>query len=183
MKLVKWLILLLFSANLLADTEAAWQAWQKGEALLVMRHALAPGIGDPANFQLADCSTQRNLNSQGQQQAVVWGQRLRQRTTAPISIYSSQWCRCLDTASYMAVGEVKPLPILNSFFAGRGSRQQQTTALISYFASSTVMQPTVLVTHQVNFTELTGIFPQSAEAAIIALPLSQPAKVLARVAP
>ncbi|MDP5185529.1 MAG: histidine phosphatase family protein, partial [Alishewanella sp.] len=60
---------------------------------------------------------------------------------------------------------------------------QQTAALIEYFASSTVTQPTVLVTHQVNLTELTGIFPKSAEALIIALPLNKPVKVLARVAP
>lgn len=181
---MKWRTLILlcllpvFSAK--AD-QAAWTAWQDGKAVLIMRHALAPGTGDPVNFQLADCNTQRNLNERGRQQAQAWGEMLRQQYAGDIRLYSSQWCRCLETARLMKIAEVQPLPALNSFFAGRGSREQQTEALLQQFAAEQPI-PTVLVSHQVNFTALTGYFPASGEAAILALPLTVPATVLARIA-
>ena len=40
----------------------------------------------------------------------------------------------------------------------------------------------VLVTHQVNITALTGIFPQSGEGLILERPLTTPPKVLTRIA-
>jgi hypothetical protein len=82
----------------------------------------------------------------------------------------------------MALSTPQPLPLLNSFFAGRGDGDKQTQALIQYFSQAQLSYPTVLVTHQVNFTALTGIFPRSGEAVIVALPLTQPATVLARIA-
>ena len=178
-----WLLLicLLLTSMLYAAEEAAWQAWRDGQAVLIMRHTLAPGTGDPANFTLGDCTTQRNLNAVGQQQATAWGQRLRQQYQGDIQLFSSQWCRCLETASLMQLGDVTPLPLLNSFFAGRGDGDKQTTALVQHFSAAQLAQPTLLVTHQVNFTALTGIFPRSGEAAILALPLTQPAAVLARI--
>ena len=180
MKTFILLLVLLLPASGLAD-DAAWAAWREGKALLLMRHALAPGTGDPAGFVLDDCSTQRNLNSEGQQQALRWGKLLRQQYSGDIQLYSSQWCRCLDTARLMALSTPQPLPLLNSFFAGRGNGAKQTQALVQYFSQAQLSQPTVLVTHQVNFTALTDIFPRSSEAVIVALPLSQPAAVLAQL--
>jgi len=180
MKTFILLLVLLLPATGLAD-DAAWAAWREGKALLLMRHALAPGTGDPAGFVLNDCSTQRNLNSQGQQQALRWGKLLRQQYSGDIQLYSSQWCRCLDTARLMALSPPQPLPLLNSFFAGRGDGDKQTLALVQHFAQAQLSQPTVLVTHQVNFTALTGIFPRSGDAVIVALPLSQPVTVLAQL--
>ncbi|GGW61172.1 histidine phosphatase family protein [Alishewanella tabrizica] len=165
------------------DEPTAWQAWLNGEAIVLMRHALAPGTGDPAGFQLEDCATQRNLNAQGRTQAKAWGEMLQHHAAGPVAIYSSQWCRCLETAQLFGLGNVQPLAALNSFFAGRGNGQQQTAALITRFSDAKVAQPTVLVSHQVNITALTGIFPASAEAIIIALPLSQPATILATISP
>lgn len=175
------LLQLLLSAEVCADNSAL-TTWREGKALLIMRHTLAPGSGDPAGFVLQDCSTQRNLNHEGLQQAKRWGKLLRQQHSGAITVYSSQWCRCLDTARLMGLTPPTPLPVLNSFFAGRGDGDKQTQALVQQFAEAQTTQPTVLVTHQVNFTALTGIFPRSGEAAIIALPLTQPATVLARVA-
>lgn len=164
----------------------AWQAWREGKALLVIRHTLAPGTGDPAGFMLEDCSTQRNLNEAGRRQAARWGELIRKQSVRKqygddIKLYSSQWCRCLDTARLMALTAPTPLPLLNSFFAGRGDGEKQTQALIQQFASAQLAHPTVLVTHQVNFTALTGIFPRSGEAAIVGLPLTQPASILAQL--
>lgn len=176
-----WFCLLLCSFPVAADSADAWQAWRDGQAVLILRHALAPGVGDPRGFVLDDCRTQRNLNQQGQLQAQAWGTKLRQLHHGKFRVYSSQWCRCLDTAELMALGPVQPLPALNSFFAGRGDAQVQTQMLLQYFAASESLMPVILITHQVNITELTNIFPQSAAGAIVALPLTSPAKVLAQV--
>lgn len=180
MKTFYLLVLLLLPTLSFADSNA-WQSWREGKAILIMRHTLAPGTGDPAGFVLEDCSTQRNLSSEGQQQALRWGKLLRQQYSGDIQLYSSQWCRCLDTATLMGLAPPTPLPLLNSFFAGRGNGDKQTQALIQYFSQAQLSQPTVLVTHQVNFTALTGIFPRSGEAVIVALPLTQSAPVLARI--
>ena len=163
------------------SAEPAWESWREGKALLLMRHTLAPGTGDPAGFVLEDCSTQRNLNNEGRQQAKRWGQLLREKYSSDITVYSSQWCRCLETAQLLQLSQPLTLPALNSFFAGRGDAAKQTKALLQQFSIIQTAQPTVLVTHQVNFTALTGIFPRSGEAAILALPLTQPASVLARL--
>ncbi|MDX5406049.1 MAG: histidine phosphatase family protein [Chromatiaceae bacterium] len=176
------LLLLLLTLPLTSKADdSAWALWREGKAVLIMRHTLAPGTGDPAGFVLENCSTQRNLSSEGQQQAKRWGALLRQQHSGDITLYSSQWCRCLDTARLMGLTPPTPLPVLNSFFAGRGDGDKQTQALLQQFATAQTAQPTVLVTHQVNFTALTGIFPRSGEAAIIALPLTRPAKVLAGI--
>lgn len=180
MKVLLLALILLLPATSFADGDA-WQAWREGKALLIMRHALAPGSGDPTGFVLDNCSTQRNLNDEGRQQAERWGDLLRAQHSGAISVYSSQWCRCLDTARLMALSAPQPLPPLNSFFAGRGDGDKQMQALVQQFTAAQLPQPAVLITHQVNFTALTGIFPRSGEAAIIALPLTQPATVLARV--
>lgn len=176
------MLLLLLPLSLSAD-ERAWQAWRHGDAILMMRHALAPGTGDPAGFVLEDCSTQRNLNERGRQQAQAWGRLLQQQTQDSVQIYSSQWCRCLETGQLMALSAVEPLPLLNSFFAGRGDSQAQTSALRAFLAQAPFSSPTVLISHQVNITALTGIFPASGEGLLIALPLTEPVTVLARVQP
>ena len=179
------LVLLVFAALLAAPARAdqgpLWDALRSGGHVALIRHALAPGTFDPPGFTLGDCSTQRNLSNEGQQQAKRWGELLRQQHSGTITVYSSQWCRCVDTARLMQLSQPVALPALNSFFAGRGDGDKQTQALIQQFASAQLAQPTVLVTHQVNFTALTGIFPRSGEAVIVALPLAQPATVLARL--
>jgi hypothetical protein len=42
--------------------ENPWQALRSGTAVGLLRHATAPGVGDPAYFRLEDCATQRNLS-------------------------------------------------------------------------------------------------------------------------
>lgn len=182
---MRWFILLMLCVwPLMSWADAtAWQAWRDGKAILIMRHALAPGGGDPSGFVLNDCSTQRNLNDTGREQSVAWGQYIRSQHAGSVQVYSSQWCRCLETARLMMLDEVEPLPILNSFFAGQGDRIEQTEGLLRMFAQDSVSKPTILVTHQVNFTGLTQIYPSSGEAAILELPLTTPAKVLARIEP
>ncbi|MBW7472686.1 histidine phosphatase family protein [Marinobacter sp. F4218] len=162
---------------------SAWQALRDGEAILMMRHALAPGTGDPANFQLDDCSTQRNLNETGREQARAWKTFLAEHGITGARVYSSQWCRCMDTATEMNVGEVTGWPPLNSFFQNRSSGPRQTRETIEGVNAMADGAPIILVSHQVNTTALTGIYPASNEGVIIALPLSDSPEILARVAP
>lgn len=87
-------------AALPADAENAvlWSALRGGEHVVLMRHAVAPGTGDPAGFELDDCSTQRNLSERGREQARATGERFRANGVTDAAVYSSQWCRCLETA-------------------------------------------------------------------------------------
>ncbi|MGF2736295.1 histidine phosphatase family protein [Marinobacter sp. DUT-1] len=174
-----------FSLNASAsDNNAeAWQALRDGQAILILRHALAPGTGDPGNFDLNDCSTQRNLNETGREQARAWKPFLAEHGIEQARVFTSQWCRCRDTATEMDVGEVTEWPSLNSFFQGRGDGPTQTLQTIALVNELEAGLPVVMVSHQVNITRLAGIYPSSNEGVILALPLSGDPTVLARVAP
>lgn len=166
-----------------ADELEAWEALRTGEAVLMLRHALAPGTGDPAGFDLDDCSTQRNLKEEGRRQARAWHRLLEEREIDEARMFSSQWCRCLETAREMAMGEVTEWPMLNSFFRNRQDGPDQTRQTIDRVNRMKTGAPVIMVSHQVNITALAGIFPASNEGLIIALPLSEDPTVLARVAP
>lgn len=166
-----------------ADESQAWSALREGRALLLMRHATAPGVGDPAGFTLGDCSTQRNLNEQGRAEGRRWGERLREQGIARVQLLSSRWCRAQDTAKAMNLGPVEPLPPLDSFFENRTTANQQMAALLVQINAMPTGVARVLVSHQVNITALTGVYPASGEGLILALPLTRPAKVLARIDP
>ncbi|SFR55177.1 Histidine phosphatase superfamily (branch 1) [Marinobacter gudaonensis] len=185
-----WKILGVVFATFLSATavgseshQQAWEALKDGRAVLMLRHALAPGTGDPANFDLDDCSTQRNLNDTGREQARAWKPFLAEHGITEARVFSSQWCRCMDTAREMAMGEVTEWPSLNSFFSNRGdgpAQTRQTIALVNQLGSGA---PVILVSHQVNITALAGIFPSSNEGVIISLPLAEEPTILARVSP
>ncbi|MDI9246066.1 histidine phosphatase family protein [Marinobacter sp. CHS3-4] len=166
-----------------ADDVSAWEALRNGDAILMMRHALAPGTGDPANFELGDCSTQRNLNETGHEQAQAWKPFLAEHGITEARVFSSQWCRCMDTARGMSMGPVEPMPSLNSFFRDRSRASEQTRQTITNVNALGGGAPVILVSHQVNTTALTGIFPSSNEGVILALPLSDSPEILARVSP
>lgn len=174
---------LLVTAPPLVAEEQAWAALREGRAVLMLRHALAPGTGDPDNFDLADCATQRNLSDQGRAQAGAWKGLLADHGIDEARIFTSQWCRSRDTAHAMDAGEVIEWSPLNSFFAGRGNGDQQTRETISRVNALEPGLPVILVSHQVNITRLAGVYPGSNEGVIIALPLTANPDVLARVSP
>ena len=99
-----------------ADAGALIDEIKDGGHVLMIRHALAPGTGDPDNFRIGDCATQRNLNDEGRKQARQIGQWLREQSIASAKMYSSQWCRCLETARLIGLGPVSELKALNSFY-------------------------------------------------------------------
>lgn len=143
--------------------EALWQALKAGTAFAIMRHAIAPGTGDPANFKLEDCSTQRNLSDDGREQARRAGQLFRSNSIDDAFIYTSQWCRCRETAKFLAIGPARDLSSLNSFFEAYERRDQQTRQLKSWFQTRPTGKPLILVTHQVNISALTGAGTRSGE--------------------
>lgn len=151
-----------------AEGEAwLWDALRKGGHVALIRHAVAPGTGDPSNFSLRDCTTQRNLSEEGRSQAAKIGLRLRTNGVIFTGVYSSQWCRCLDTAKLIGMGKVNELPILNSFFQHGDRESSQNQALKKWLAGQNLEQPLLLVTHQVNVTAISGVYPASGEIVIM----------------
>jgi broad specificity phosphatase PhoE len=152
-----------------ARAEDLWALLTRGEAIALMRHATAPGTGDPAGFKLGDCRTQRNLSDEGRAQAGRIGARFRANGVDTVAIYSSQWCRCLDTARGLGLGEVREQPLLNSFFGAPGEGVARSRETLAWIRSLQAGAPVVLVTHQVNITGLTGIFPASGEIIVVTI--------------
>ena len=148
------------------DDSQLWQAVARGGHVLLMRHARAPGGGDPASFRLEDCATQRNLDSEGQDQARRIGDAFRRAGVTRAQVFSSRWCRCLETGQLLALDKVTPLPALDSFFSNPEREREQTSEILAWIKAVDLSTPLVLVTHQVNITALTRVFPGSGEIVV-----------------
>jgi len=151
----------------LADESLLWNKLRSGGHFGLLRHAIAPGTGDPTHFTLRDCKTQRNLSSDGRTQATKIGGRFHANGIDAARVYSSQWCRCLDTARLLSLGEVNELAALNSFYQREERRVPQTEALTQWLAKQTFDETLILVTHRVNISALTGVYPGSGELVIV----------------
>ena len=129
-----------------------------GQHVLLMRHADAPGFGDPPGYQLDKCSTQRNLGELGKKQSQVIGQWLKGQGITSAKVLSSPWCRCLDTARLLNLGAVTSTPELGSFFDDMSLEKQQTRnleKLIKAQLANPSKAPLILVTHHVNIQAYT----------------------------
>jgi phosphohistidine phosphatase SixA len=143
-----------------------WEPLRAGGMVVLIRHALAPGTGDPLGFVLEDCATQRNLSDEGRAQAARLGEAFQANRVAVGRVLSSGWCRCVETAA-LAFGAVEVWPPLHSFFADHGTAPSQTTETRAAVATWTGPGTLVMVTHQVNITALTGIVPGSGEVILL----------------
>ena len=144
---------------------------KSGGHVLMIRHAYAPGTGDPEHFRIGDCATQRNLNDQGRAQAKEIGMWLRRQGIDTARIYSSQWCRCLETARLLGLGPVTELPALNSFFERPQDREPNLAALRTFL----IQQPMddkliILVTHFVTIAGISGQGVPSGQGVVLTLP-------------
>ena len=135
-------------------------------AILLMRHATAPGTGDPPDIRLGDCRSQRNLSEAGRAEARAIGNRLRMAGISFDRILTSEWCRATETAELLALGPVTPFPPANSFFSNRQEAGRQTAEVLAYLSGLPEGARVLIVTHQVNITALTGIVPRSGEIVI-----------------
>ncbi len=132
---------------------------QSSDYVLLMRHTLAPGVGDPAGYTLEDCKTQRNLSAEGRQQAGVVGNWLRKQGVVHAEVYSSAWCRCQDTAELLKFNGFQVAPPLASFFDEMHLAKSRTQALEQFIAEKLKTKshkPLILVTHHVNIHDFMG---------------------------
>lgn len=148
---------------------SAWEVLRTGNAVVLMRHALAPGTGDPADFEIGRCSTQRNLSDEGRRQAVAIGDVLRSNGITKALVLSSEWCRCQETARLLKLGEPEPAPMINSFFQNWSAEPAQTRELKNSLTQwmSDPGEIRILVTHQVNISAVTGQFAGSGDMLIV----------------
>lgn len=157
---------LLFILLLLPSLAAAndWDALRQEGAIAIMRHALAPGVGDPEQVKIGDCSTQRNLDARGRAQARALGAAFRERGIAFDHVLTSQWCRTRETATLLDVGPVLDAEAINSFFRDFSGRDAQTAEALALIDS--LDGKVLLVSHQVNISALTGQNTRSGEVLV-----------------
>jgi phosphohistidine phosphatase SixA len=151
---------------------AIWDSLQgtnpKGYVLL-MRHTLAPGVADPANFRVGDCSTQRNLNDQGRQDARDIGQWIKRREVRILRVESSRWCRAKETAKLLGLGPVRLNKNLDSLFQDEDALNDPQTAnirkrIVSHRNSSGLL---IFVGHFVNISAVVGVSVDSGEGVLV----------------
>ena len=153
------LLLLSFFCAMAPAKAGLAQDLMDGQHVLLMRHADAPGYGDPAGYVIGQCATQRNLGDAGKKQAQAIGVWLGQQGIASAHVFSSPWCRCVDTATLLNKGPVKTEPSLGSFFDNMGLERKQTKALEGFIKNELAKPskaPRILVTHHVNIQAFTG---------------------------
>ena len=170
MKLLRFFIIIFISLTtpIKADlNKKLMNQLEDGGKLIFIRHAYAPGNGDPNNFNLNDCSTQRNLNSDGRKQAKDIGEFFRENKISIYKVLSSEWCRCKETAN-IAFKEFSTNSFLNSFYSSKyaKNRDKQVEALYDYVKKFKSNQNLIFVTHYVLISEVLNYGPSSGEIVV-----------------
>jgi hypothetical protein len=160
------ILALLWLAPAAAAEEAAWAALREG-GIVLFRHAIAPGGGDPPGMRLGDCATQRNLDATGREQARRIGAALREAGVEVGAVLASAWCRTMETAELAVPGRVVVEPAFNSFFGAREEGPARTEAARAVLLAWRGPGALFVSTHQVNITALTGVFPASGEGVVL----------------
>ena len=165
--LIAYLFLFLFTSQLNASNQA-WNLAQEGNKIILIRHSLAPGGGDPPGFKINDCKTQRNLNRTGINQSKKIGKLFKKNKVSVDQVLSSQWCRCKDTAKY-AFGNFKEFTALNSTFQppynkNEGKQLKELYKFIKKWDGKG--KNLVLITHYSIITAVTNAVPSSGEIVI-----------------
>lgn len=180
-------ILAVFSSLLIAFPAWAagtWTELAEPGAIVLFRHATAPGVGDPPGFKLDDCATQRNLNDRGRAEARRLGEQFRSRNIQVGAVLSSQWCRTRETAQLAFGSQVRDEPAFNSFFAeSSGAGETQTAQARAVLAAWRGPGALVVVTHQVNIQALTGAAASSAEGVVVRPSADGSFKVVGTIVP
>ena len=166
------LITCLFTQSAYANELAIWDKLKTNNAkgyVLLLRHALAPGVGDPANFKLNDCSTQRNLSDQGRADAKDIGIWLKSKQVKIHRVESSRWCRAKETAKLMAIGNVRLNKNLDSLFnAPDPVKHPQTAAIRKQIVNHRNQDGLlVMVGHFVNIGAIVGSGVESGEGVLV----------------
>ncbi len=170
MKFIKFFLIIFISltSSVKADlNQKLIDKLKEGGKLIFIRHAYAPGSGDPSNFTLNDCSTQRNLSEEGRKQAEYIGEFFRNNSIIFDKVLSSEWCRCKETA-LIAFKDFETKSFLNSFFSPKFSDNKniQVTNLKKYIDNWKSDKNLVFVTHYVMITEILNYAPLSGEIVV-----------------
>ena len=170
MKILNYLIIIFICINtsVKADSKKTLiDELQKGGKLIFIRHAYAPGGGDPDNFDINDCTTQRNLSDSGRVQSQKIGNFFKENKIEIGKVYSSEWCRCKETAS-IAFKKYKTKNFLNSFFSVKFSenRKKQIIDFNKFLSTWDEDQNLIFVTHYVVISEILNYAPSSGEIVI-----------------
>ena len=164
-------IILIFFLFLLNKTSFAneniVEILKKGGNIIFIRHAIAPGNGDPQNFDISNCSTQRNLSKDGELQALKIGKFFKENDIKLTKVLSSEWCRCKDTAK-IAFGNYETKNFLNSFYDERFSKNKDRQILDfqKFIRNWNKTGNLVLVTHYVVISEILDLTTSSGEIVI-----------------
>ena len=170
MKILKFLLIILISliTPIKADlNKNLLNQLEEGEKLIFIRHAYAPGSGDPNNFNLNDCSTQRNLNNEGREQAKYIGEFFKKNKIKIDKVLSSEWCRCKETAK-IAFKNFSTNSFLNSFYSSKyaKNKEKQIEMLNDYVKKIKSDQNLIFVTHFVLISEVFNYAPSSGEIVV-----------------
>ena len=170
MKFIKFFIIIFitFSTPIKADSNKNLiNQLEKGGKLIFIRHAYAPGNGDPNNFNLNDCSTQRNLSNIGRKQAQYIGKFFRENKIKIHKVLTSEWCRCKETAN-IAFKNFSTKSFLNSFYSSKFKKNKgkQIEELNNYVKKFKSNKNLVFVTHYVLISEVLKYAPSSGEIII-----------------
>ena len=163
-------------------SKADWQPAKDGGKIILIRHSIAPGGGDPSGFRIDDCKTQRNLSKEGINQSKKIGQLFKKNKIKIHKVLSSEWCRCKDTAKY-AFGKYQEFSALNSTFQSPYDKnsKSQLKELKNYIENwEGGGGNLILITHYVIITGLTNVAPSSGEIVIIDKSLNVLSTILTR---
>lgn len=173
------LLVLLFALPANA-TDAGWAALREGGHVVLLRHAMISGSAEPANFDIGQCNTQRNLSDRGRQQARKIGALFGARAARIERVQSSRYCRCLDTARLAFGSQPEALDALDPLSENSEERSRQIEAILEEIRTYSGSDLLVLVTHMENIQEITGVSPREGEVVIVA-PQGEGVRVLGRV--
>jgi len=171
-------MMVLFAAPTQA-TEAGWALLREGEHVVLLRHAMAPGAAEPANFDIEKCSTQRNLSDRGKQQARKIGALFAARAAPTEKVLTSPYCRTKETAR-LAFGEAEDFAPLDPPAVDENQREKQLAAVIEEIRNYSGSGNLILVTHLETIQALTGQPAREGEAFVVA-PQEEGLRVLGRI--
>ena len=170
MKLIKIILILLISFNASFKVISAndfKSILKEGGKLIFIRHAYAPGGGDPDGFEISNCASQRNLNMEGIEQSKRIGQFFTENNIMINKVLSSEWCRCKQTAEY-AFNNYETKSFLNSFFSQKftHNKDKQIKELNEYIKKWNGKNNLVFVTHYVVISEILNLSVSSGEIVV-----------------
>jgi phosphohistidine phosphatase SixA len=149
------------------DNAPAWSLLRQPGHVVFMRHSEAPGYADPPNYNLEDCSTQRNLVDSGRAHARRTGEALRRNGITFQRVLTSPWCRCKETALLAMERDAEVFAPLSNLVGRSEHAAEQVAALKAYLAALGADTRVLLVTHGIVIQALTGISPASGEMMIV----------------